>query len=44
MQLELFEMLDHGHLGLAFAYSTASLLAGLLAVSFGTALVRRAGH
>jgi CrcB protein len=43
MQLELFEMIDLGHYALAVAYAAASLLAGLLAVSLSTSLVRRAG-
>jgi CrcB protein len=43
LQLELFEMIDLGHYALAVAYAAASLLAGLLAVSLSTSLVRRAG-
>lgn len=41
MQVELVEMLKHGHAGLAAAYSAASLLAGYLAIYTGTAVVRR---
>jgi CrcB protein len=46
MQLELFEMIDRGHYGVAAGYATASLVAGLLAVWVGTGLIRRArfGH
>jgi CrcB protein len=42
MQLELFELLDHGDGGLAAAYAAASLTAGFLAVAATTNLVRRA--
>lgn len=34
-------MLEHGHYGLAAAYTAASLAAGLAAVYLATALVRR---
>jgi CrcB protein len=42
LQLELLELLDRAHLGLAAGYATASLAAGFLAVGLGTNLVRRA--
>jgi CrcB protein len=42
MQLELFEMIDFGHYGLALGYAGASVAAGLLAVALSTGLVRRA--
>jgi CrcB protein len=42
LQLELLELLDGAHLGLAAGYATASLAAGFLAVGLGTNLVRRA--
>jgi fluoride exporter len=42
MQLELLQMLDHGEGGLAAAYAATSLVAGSIAVAFGTNLVRRA--
>jgi CrcB protein len=41
MELELLDMLDAGHDGLAAAYATASLLAGYLAVALASAAVRR---
>ena len=41
MQLELLEMLDDRHLGLAVAYALASVCAGFLAVAFASNLVRR---
>jgi fluoride exporter len=41
MQLELVQMLDRGHLTLAAAYVSASLVAGYLAVYAATAAVRR---
>ena len=41
MQVEVLEMLDHGHLGLAIGYSAASLVAGYLAIWTVTAMVRR---
>jgi CrcB protein len=43
MQLELLQMIDHGRYGLAIAYGLASVTAGYLAISAGTAIVRRAG-
>ena len=42
MQVELLDMLDAGHAGLAAGYACASIAAGLLAVAAGTNLVRRA--
>lgn len=42
MQVETVRMLEHGHLGLAAGYTAASLVAGLIAVTVGTGLVRRA--
>jgi fluoride exporter len=41
LQLELFEMVDAGHLGLALAYLAATLLAGFACVRAGIALERR---
>lgn len=41
MQLELFAMVDGGHLGLAAAYVGATLLAGYAFVRIGVALERR---
>lgn len=41
MQLELLEMLDHGRGGLAAAYATASIAAGLAAVTVSTSLAQR---
>jgi len=41
LQLELFEMVDHGNLGLAAAYTGATLLLGYLGVRAGIALERR---
>ena len=41
MQLELFEMVDAGDLGLAAAYVGATLAAGFFFVRLGTALERR---
>lgn len=41
LQLELFEMVDGGNLGLAAAYIGATLLAGYLCVRAGIALERR---
>ena len=41
MQLELLKMIDRDRLGLAVAYSAASIVAGYLAVFVATALVRR---
>jgi CrcB protein len=43
MQLEILQMLDHGRYGLAAAYALGSVLAGYLAISAGTRLVRRGG-
>lgn len=41
LQLELFEMIDAGHLGLAGAYVGATLVAGYAFVRLGIALERR---
>ncbi len=41
VQLELFGMLDGGHLGLAAAYAAATLAGGFACVHFATAAVRR---
>jgi CrcB protein len=41
LQLELFEMADGGHLGLAAAYLGATLAAGFLCIRAGIALERR---
>lgn len=41
VQLELFEMIDDGHLGLAVAYLGVTLAAGFLCVRAGIALERR---
>jgi len=41
LQLELFEMVDAGHLGLALAYLGATLVAGFACVRAGIALERR---
>jgi CrcB protein len=41
LQLELFEMVDVGHLGRAVAYLGATLAAGFLCVRAGIALERR---
>jgi CrcB protein len=41
LQLELFEMVDGGHLGLAAAYVALTLIAGFLFVRAGIALERR---
>jgi CrcB protein len=41
LQLELFEMVDGGHLGLAAAYVVATLVAGYALVRVGIALERR---
>lgn len=41
LQLELFEMIDAGHLGLAMAYLGATLGAGYLCVRSGIGLERR---
>jgi CrcB protein len=42
MQLELLNMLDGDHYGLAIAYAAASIGLGFLAVALATNLVRRA--
>jgi fluoride exporter len=42
MQLELLQMLDAGHVGLAGAYALVSVVAGFLAVALATNLVRQA--
>jgi CrcB protein len=42
LQLELFDMLDAGHLGLAAAYVAATLAGGFACVHLATATVRRA--
>jgi CrcB protein len=42
MQLELLEMLDGHHVGLAVGYASASLVCGFLAALVATNLVRRA--
>ena len=42
MQLELLQMLDAGHAGLAAAYASVSVLAGFAAVAVATGLARRA--
>ncbi len=41
LQLELFEMVDGGHLGRAVAYLGVTLVAGFLCVRAGIALERR---
>jgi fluoride exporter len=41
LQLELFEMVDAGHLGLALTYLGATLLAGFTCVRAGIAFERR---
>ena len=41
LQLELFEMVDGGHMAIAVAYLGATLLAGYLCVRVGIALERR---
>jgi fluoride exporter len=41
VQLELFEMLESGHLRLAAAYTAATLAGGFVCVHFATAAVRR---
>jgi CrcB protein len=40
VQVELFDMLDHGSVGLAFGYAGASIAAGALAIAAATNLVR----
>lgn len=41
MQLELYEMVNADHWGLAIGYATATLVASLVAIGAATALVRR---
>jgi CrcB protein len=41
LQLELFEMLEGGHLGLAAGYAAATLVGGVACVHLATAAVRR---
>ncbi|MHC9293142.1 fluoride efflux transporter CrcB [Mycobacterium sp. LTG2003] len=41
MQVETIRMLEHGHWALAAGYTAGSVVAGLLAVAVGTAVVRR---
>lgn len=41
LQLELFQMLDAGRLGLALAYALATLVGGFACVHLATAAVRR---
>jgi len=41
MQVETLKMIEHGHWGLAIAYTATSILLGLLAVQSASALVRR---
>jgi CrcB protein len=43
MQIELVQMVDHNRYALAGAYALSSVLAGYLAISAGTMLVRRTG-
>jgi fluoride exporter len=43
MQLELVRMLESGHVELAVAYSTVSVVTGFAAVVLASKLVRRAG-
>ena len=43
MQLELFEMVDGGYLGLAAAYCAVTIAAGYLGVRLGIGLERRRG-
>jgi fluoride exporter len=42
MQVETVKMIEHGHWGLAVAYTIVSIVVGLLAVHLATVLVRRA--
>jgi fluoride exporter len=44
MQLEILQMIDHDRYALAGAYAAASVLAGYLAISAATSLVRRSGR
>ena len=41
-QVELLRMLEHGYVGLAFAYAAGSVLAGFAGIALGTGIVRRA--
>ena len=41
MQVEIVKMLEHHHYGLAIGYTTASIVAGMIALYLATALVRR---
>ena len=41
MQVETLQMIEHRHYALAAAYTAVSVVAGLLAVSIATALVRK---
>jgi fluoride exporter len=41
LQLELFEMVDGGHLGLAFAYCSATIATGYLLLRLGIVAERR---
>ncbi|MGD1173333.1 fluoride efflux transporter CrcB [Mycobacterium seoulense] len=41
MQVETLTMVEHGHWGLAAAYTLTSIVSGLLAVHLATKLVRR---
>lgn len=41
MQVELLEMIDAHHYGLAAGYATASIVLGIAAIHLATALVRR---
>jgi CrcB protein len=41
VQVELVRMLDHGRIGLAAGYASASVIAGFLAIAGATAMVRR---
>jgi fluoride exporter len=42
LQLELFKMVEGGYLGLAMAYTTATLIGGFACVHLGTVATRRA--
>jgi CrcB protein len=42
MQVEIIRMLEQHHYGLAFGYAATTIVTGLLALYFATALVRRA--
>lgn len=41
VQIELLEMLDGGHVGLAAGYAAASVAAGFLAIALATSMTRR---